>query len=218
MPAASKAIKYTWIPKGAGKGGMFSNSTSHDSDTDTLVRVYDFLIDGGKWCPRPADTVFSNLLLGHAQAMFIYNFYNETSTVGTSKLLADLISDGSAQQNHAVGFHGALAGQNHDRTGLAGEVALVEEFGQGCAVAIALERVVRFESRNHESVGFDGFAGFFCEIELHGFSKKVRRGLIYQRAGESKWNTERGRCRTRCRVSLRSANHHVSFALWQAQA
>lgn len=102
MPAASKAIKYTWIPKGAGRGGMFSNSTSHDSDTDTLVRVYDFLIDGGKWCPRPADTVFSNLLPGHAQAMFIYNFYNETSTVGTSKLLADLDSDGSPQANHAV--------------------------------------------------------------------------------------------------------------------
>ena len=102
MPAASKAIKYTWIPKGAGRGGMFSNSTSHDSDTDTLVRVYDFLIDGGKWCPRPAETVFSNTIVGHAQAMFIYNFYNETSTVGTSKLLTDLISYGSAQQNHTV--------------------------------------------------------------------------------------------------------------------
>jgi len=81
---------------------MFSNSTSHDSDTDTLVRVYDFLIDGGKWCPRPAETVFSNILPGHAQAMFIYNYYNETSTVGTSALLADVDTIGGGTNGHGV--------------------------------------------------------------------------------------------------------------------
>lgn len=102
MPAASKAIKFTWIAKGGGKGGQFSNSTSHDSDTDTLIEVQNFLIEGGKWCPRAADVLFKDGLPGHAQNIFIYNRYNTISTEVTSTLLVDIDDTGGAPHQHAV--------------------------------------------------------------------------------------------------------------------
>ena len=52
MPAASKAIKMSWIPRGDSRGGVFTNATYHDMVPESTYTVQDCIVDHNKWRVR----------------------------------------------------------------------------------------------------------------------------------------------------------------------
>lgn len=90
MTAVSKPVVFSWIPKGGGKGGQFSNATSHDTNTDMLKQVRNLAVAGGHWVGMKADLLFSGALklIGSTPNSFhCFNAFSNTSQTFHSFLM-----------------------------------------------------------------------------------------------------------------------------------
>jgi hypothetical protein len=80
MTAITKPVVFSWLPKGGGKGGQFSNASSHDADTDMLSFVNQLYISGGKWLGWYADSVFGNYAAGtYPLSVFCFNSFSSVN-------------------------------------------------------------------------------------------------------------------------------------------
>ncbi len=119
MAATERPVTFSWVPKGAGKGGQFSNATSHDSDTDYLAYVNELIIDGGRWLARPGETFYVATTdgvgpQGAADAIMVFNSWGSTSKTYTSYLIYEYkkLADSTARISwkNSNGFSGAFTG------------------------------------------------------------------------------------------------------------
>lgn len=80
MTAVTKPVTFSWIPKGGGKGGQFSNATSHDADTDMLANVRNLVVVGGQWVEQVADLLFCDTVDtiggGYPWSLHIFNSFS----------------------------------------------------------------------------------------------------------------------------------------------
>ncbi len=97
MPAASKAIKMSWIPRGDSKGGYFSNATYHDMVPDSTYTLSGAYVKANAWTPFLNGTAVQTGLPGFITTLDIFNRYSGNSQALTSSIISGITDDGAGK-------------------------------------------------------------------------------------------------------------------------
>jgi hypothetical protein len=97
MPAARQAIKMSWVPRGPGKGGTFTNATYHDMVPDSTNILTGGVVKNNAWYPQAKFTGYGSALPGEATSLEIFNRYSGNSQVLSSNVIAGLTNDGAGK-------------------------------------------------------------------------------------------------------------------------
>jgi hypothetical protein len=97
MPAAKNAIKMSWIPRGEGKGGIFTNATYHDQVPDSTFNVTNVLVQNNAWTPFYNFITYGSFLGVAVDTLEIFNRYAGVTQTLTSNVIAGISNDGAGK-------------------------------------------------------------------------------------------------------------------------
>ena len=107
MPAVSNVVKKEWSPVGPAKGGLFTNSTSHDNNSDSTKFITNAVINANTWVCAPYYTGFGSALpaAGTCDSLEVFNRYLGNSQALTSSVISGFsnTAGGGAVWNQTAG-------------------------------------------------------------------------------------------------------------------